>query len=94
MLLRNLLQWFEMDKNATMTGLNKFMLAQAVALRDLSKDSLKQLNDTYAALSAEEKTNQKINYIDTLLRCKRYDEAFTLLKEMTDTQGLLFTSHS
>jgi protein O-GlcNAc transferase len=65
--------------------LNKFMYAQAVALRDLSKESFKQLEGAYADLSAEEKTNQKINYIDTLLRSNHYDQSLSLLNEMTQT---------
>ncbi len=76
----------DMDKNPAMSGLNKFMSAQAVALRDLSKDSFKQLVETYNSLSAEEKNSQKINYIDTLLRGKRYDEALALLKGIGDSK--------
>lgn len=71
----------DMDKNPANAGLNKFMSAQAVALRDLSKDSFKQLEQAYISLSGEEKSNQRINYIDTLLRGKRYDEAFLSYKE-------------
>ncbi len=69
----------EMDKDPATRNLNKFMYAQAVALRDLNKDSFKQLEQAYADLSGEEKTSQKINYIDTLLRSKHYDQALTLL---------------
>jgi tetratricopeptide (TPR) repeat protein len=81
----------DMDKNSATASLNKFMAAQAVALRDLSKDTFKQLVDAYNNLSAEEKNSQKINYIDTLLRSKHYDEALSLLKEMDnakDANGL------
>ena len=82
----------EMDKNPATQGLDKFMFAQAVALRDLSKDSFKQLDQAYNNFANEEKNNQKINYIDTLLRGKRYNEAFSLLTEMAnaqDTNGLV-----
>ncbi len=76
----------DMDKNPATTGLNKFMSAQAVVLRDLSKESFKQLVETYNSLSSEEKNSQKINYIDTLLRGRRYDEALVLLKEIANTK--------
>ena len=76
----------ETDKNPAMVGLNKFMYAQSVALRDLSKESFSQLYTAYDSLSAEDKHTQKINYIDTLLRCQRYDKAQTLLKEIAEAK--------
>ena len=69
----------EMDKDPATKNLNKFMYAQAVALRDLSKDSFLQLENSYASLADTEKASQKINYIDTLLRSKYYDQALNLL---------------
>ncbi len=69
----------EIDKNATNSAMNKFVSAQAVALRDLNKESAKQLDIAYSNLSDSEKNHQKINYIDTLLRTKRTDEALALL---------------
>lgn len=72
----------EMDKDAETKNLNNFMYAQAVSLRDLSKESFKQLEDAYANLSNTEKDNQKINFIDTLLRSNHYDQALSLLNEI------------
>ncbi len=77
----------EIDKNTANVNLNKFMTAQAIALRDLSKDGSKNLDAAYCALSAEEKSVQKINYIDTLLRIGRYDEALVLLNEIVANGG-------
>ena len=71
----------EVDKNTANAGLNKFMTAQAIALRDLSKESAKQLDIAYSALSDTEKKEQKINYTDTLLRAGRFDEALALLTQ-------------
>ncbi len=72
----------EMDKNPATKNINKFMTAQALTLRDLSKESFKQLDDSYTSLAPEEKVNQKINYVDTLLRGAHYDQALVLLNEI------------
>jgi len=77
----------EMDKNSANANLNKFMGAQANALRDLSKESFNQLAEAYNSLPADEKNSQKINYIDTLLRGKHFDEALSLLVEIAQSDN-------
>lgn len=69
-----------MGKSLPTAALDNFMLAQAGALRDRSSASFKTLKEAFDSLSDTDRAQQRINYIDTLLRGGRYDDALAQLK--------------
>ncbi len=71
-----------MTKMTPNGNMDHFMSAQAVALRDRRPHTYVQLEDIFQKLSPKEQEVQRINLVDTLIRCQRYDTAAKYLGVM------------
>jgi tetratricopeptide (TPR) repeat protein len=71
-----------MSKSSDAEALDLFMLAQATALRDRTSASFKILGEAFETLSDQEKAQQQINLVDTLLRGEKVDEAIKSLSKL------------
>jgi tetratricopeptide (TPR) repeat protein len=75
-----------LGKSLPTAGLDRFMLAQANALRDRSSASFRALKIAFDQLEANGKAALKVNYIDTLIRGEHFDDALALLAELTSEE--------
>jgi tetratricopeptide (TPR) repeat protein len=71
-----------MSKSSDSQGLDQFMLAQATALRDRTSASFKTLADDFDKLTDQEKAQQQVNLVDTLLRGEKVDDAIKYLSQI------------
>jgi tetratricopeptide (TPR) repeat protein len=68
-------------KNTAQGNFDAFMLAKAKAMRDLTKQSVRNLLAAYEKLAKEEKTRETVAVADALVKAGAYSEALVLLPE-------------
>ena len=68
-------------RNTVQGNFDAFMLARAKAMRDLTKQSAKNLLTAYEKLNKEEKSREAVSTADALLKTGAFNEALVLLPE-------------
>jgi len=71
-----------MTKTTPSGLMDQFMSAQALALRDRKPRVYSQLETAFQNLSPKEQDIQRINLVDTLIRCQKYDAAAKYLAQI------------